>query len=81
MPLKSLLDTNFIIGPTCILVALYVSNFGIVLMAIGVLSLALSSLYWFASHWLCVRYLKYRGYAQAGVVEAPDLESARAAAS
>ena len=80
-PLKSLLDTNFIIGPVCILAALYVPTIGLILFAIGIASLALSSLYWFASHWLCKTYLLYRGYASGPVVEAPDLDSARQAAA
>ncbi len=79
-PLKSLMDTNFIIGPVCVLAALYLPTISVVLFAVGIASLAFSSLYWFASHWLCVSYLRYRGYEQAAVVEAPDLEAARKAA-
>jgi len=80
-PLKSLLDTNFIIGPFCIIAALYLPKISAILVIIGVLSLALSSLYWFASHWICATYLRYRGYTQGPVVEAPDLDAAREAAS
>lgn len=79
-PLKSLLDTNFIIGPVCILAALYLPQVSVLLFAIGIASLALSSLYWFASHWLCTRYLRYRGYEGGPSVEAPDFEAAREAA-
>jgi len=80
-PLKSLLDTNFIIGPTCILAALYLPRISLILVIIGVLSLTLSAFYWFASHWLCRTYLRYRGYAEADPIEAADFETARAAAS
>lgn len=80
-PLKSLLDTNFIIGPVCVLAALYVPNISVILFGVGIASLALSSLYWFASHWLCQAYLRYRGYEAGAVVEAPDLDSARQAAT
>ena len=38
-PLKSLLDTNFIIGPTCILAALYLPRISLILVIIGLLSL------------------------------------------
>lgn len=80
-PLKSLLDTNFIIGPFCIIAALYVTRIGLILMTIGVASLFLSALYWFASHRLCAAYLRYRGYTEAAAVEAPDLDAARKAAA
>lgn len=80
-PLKSLLETNFIIGPVCIIAALYLPRISAILVVIGILSLALSSLYWFASHWICTLYLRYRGYTEGAVVEAPDLDAAREAAS
>ncbi len=80
-PLKSLMDTNFIIGPVCILSALYLPFGGGILLVVGVLSLVLSSLYWFASHWLCSTYLRYRGFVQGAPVTGPDVEAARAAIS
>jgi len=78
-PLKSLMDTNFIIGPVCVLAALYLPKVSVILFAVGIASLAFSSLYWFASHWLCKTYLLYRGYEAGQPVEAPDLDTARAA--
>lgn len=79
-PLKSLMETNFIIGPTCIIAALYLPRVSLIFVIIGVLSLTLSSLYWFATHWLCRTYLRYRGYSEGAPVEALDLEAARAIA-
>lgn len=79
-PLKSLMETNFIIGPTCIIAALYLSRISLILVIIGILSLTLSSLYWFATHWLCRTYLRYRGYTEGEPVKALDLEAARAIA-
>ena len=76
-PLKSLMDTNFIIGPVCILAAIYLPQISVLLFGIGIASLALSSLYWFASHWLCATYLRYLGYNEQQAIEAPDLEAAR----
>ena len=80
-PLKSLMDTNFIIGPSAIIAALYLPSISLILVIIGVLSLALSSLYWFTPHWLCTRYLRYRGFAESAPVEASDFEAARTAAA
>jgi hypothetical protein len=78
-PLKSLMDTNFVIGPVCILSALYLPFGGTVLIIVGILSLCLSALYWFTSHWLCSTYLRYRGFTEGEPVTAPDLDAARAA--
>lgn len=79
-PLKSLMDLNFMIGPVCILSALYLPVGGMILIIVGILSLCLSALYWFTSHWLCSTYLRYRGFTQGEPVKAPDLDAARAAA-
>lgn len=80
-PLKSMMEMNFILGPSCIIAALYLPSVSLILVVIGILSLALSSLYWFASHWLCSTYLRQKGYSVQPPVDALDLEAARNAAS
>lgn len=79
-PLKSFMDFNFILGPTAVLASLYLGGVGSVLLGIGVVSLAVSSFYWFASHWLCQKWLMYQGFTEGAAIEAVDFDSARAIA-
>ncbi len=75
-PLKRFMDAIFIAGPLCIIAALYMTTWGGVMVWLGILCLAIASLYWFAPHFLCRLYLNRRGYAVTGVVDAADYESA-----
>lgn len=75
-PLKRFMDLNFFVGPGAIFAALYLPQGGGFLVMLGIASLAVASLYWFASHWLCERYLRYRGYEPKSPVEAEDFETA-----
>ncbi len=75
-PLKRFMDGIFIAGPLCIVVALYLPTGGGLLVWLGILCLAIASLYWFAPHFLCRLYLTRKGYRAARTVIAGDYESA-----
>jgi len=77
-PLKRFMDAVFVAGPVCILVAYYMDAWSGAMTWLGILCLAIASLYWFAPHVLCRLYLGRRGYAVAGTVEATDHEAALA---
>jgi len=76
LPIKRLMEALFFIGPGCILISLYLPESSFPLVVMGILSLAVASLYWFAPHWLCRQYLRYRGFSQGEQVMAPDFKSA-----
>ena len=77
-PLRRFMEAVFVAGPVCILVALYLPTGGGLLVWLGILCLAVASLWWFAPHLLCRIYLTRRGYEIAGAVEAADHEGALA---
>ena len=77
-PLKRFMDAVFFAGPLCIIAALYMPTGGGFLVILGILCLAIASLYWFAPHFLCRLYLTRRGYMAVETVEAADYESALA---
>jgi len=78
MPLKRFMDAIFIAGPSCIVVALYLPSGGGLLVWLGIICLAIASLYWFAPHFLCRLYLTRRGFEVAESVVAADFDTARA---
>jgi hypothetical protein len=47
---------------------------------LGILSLAVASLYWFAPHLMCRLYLTRKGFEMTGAVEAADFAAAQAKA-
>ena len=78
-PLKRFLEACFVVGPVAVLAALWLERVALALMVVGVAALTVSAFYWFTTHGLAVRYLRYRGFAaEDATVEAPDWEAALA---
>lgn len=75
-PLKRFLDGIFVAGPVLIIASLYLPNGAGLMVVCGIIALAIASLYWFAPHWLCTRYLLRSGFTQVGVVQAESIEAA-----
>jgi len=80
-PLRRLMEAAFFIGPGGILLALYFPRLSLAFVAVGLLCLTLASLYWFAPHWLCRHYLRYRGYTESKQVQGATIEDALAKAT
>ena len=79
-PLKSFMNTIFVAGPSCVLIAYYMERWSGLMAWVGIVCLAVASLYWFAPYLLCRLYLARRGYGVAGTVAAANYEAALAKA-